>query len=547
MSTCAHCQSSLEVIDSDRKIYQSLSIPEPTLCPKCRNIRRMTWRNDRVFYHGKSALSGKPMISMYPPETPYKIYLQSEWYSDQWDPMDYGRDYDFNRPFFGQFYELQLAVPRMNLDIVNCENSDYCNYCGDDKNCYLDIAGEDNEDCYYNLFVKHSKDVADCTFIYNSRYCYECINCYNGYNLKYAQHCNNASDSLFVYDCIGIKNCLFSYNLRNKEYYIFNQPHSREEYEKKKSEILNGSYSTLQSAVEIWKKHLKDNAVFRDVYKVNCENVTGNDLNHCKNVQFGFNVTHAEDSKYLYDVLDAKDCLDLNYSLYKPELSVELISTLNMTHSAFSMASHFCHATFYSEQCNHSSHLFGCEGLMRKQYCILNKQYTKDEYEQLLPKIIEHMKSTGEWGEFFPTAMSPFAYNETVSQEYYPLPKEEALALGYRWSDDQEIKKYKGPIYLIPDNITEVDEELCKQVLVCETSGKPYKIIPQELKYYRTHHLPIPRKSPHQRHLDRMTIRSPRSLFDRTCGKCKKEIQSPFSPERPEKVYCEECYLKTVY
>jgi len=31
------------------------------------------------------------------------------------------------------------------------------------------------------------------------------------------------------------------------------------------------------------------------------------------------------------------------------------------------------------------------------KYCILNKQYSKEEYEELVPKIIEHMQKTGEW------------------------------------------------------------------------------------------------------------------------------------------------------
>ena len=64
---------------------------------------------------------------------------------------------------------------------------------------------------------------------------------------------------------------------------------------------------------------------------------------------------------------------------------------------------------------------------MNSQYCILNKQYTKEEYEELLPKIIEHMKSTDEWGKFFPTEDSPFAYNETVASEFYPITKDEVL------------------------------------------------------------------------------------------------------------------------
>ncbi len=548
MKTCNQCQSSFKITPADRVVLEALSVPEPRLCASCRNIRRMAWRNDRTFYHAKSALSGKPMISMYPPETPYQIYLQGEWYDrNKWDPLDYGRDYDFNRPFFEQFAELQKVVPRMNLDIVNCENSDYCNYCGDDKNCYLDIAGESNEDCYYNLFVKYSKDTADSTFVYNSQHCYESINCHDCYNLSFAQYCNNTSDSAFVYDLVGCKNCLFSYSLRNKEYYIFNEPHSKEAFEKKRDEILNGSYESLQSALKIWYKNLKEKGIFRDFYQVNCENSTGNNLKNCKNVHYSFNATNCEDSQYLYDVLDAKNCMDLNYSLYNPELSYELISTLSLNHCAFCTATHYTSDSYYCDQSNHSKYLFGCVGVSRKEYCILNKQYSKEEYLELLAKIIDHMKSTGEWGEFFPASLSFFGYNETVAQEYHPLSKIEALAQGFKWSDQQDIKKYKGPDFIIPDNIAQVDSSLSNQVLNCEVSGKPYKVIPQELIYYKNQHLPVPHRSPHQRHLDRMSLRNPRQLWERQCDQCSNSIQTTFSPQRPEQVFCEPCYLKEIY
>ena len=547
MPNCKQCQSPFKIQNDDRQLFEQLKIPEPTLCPKCRNIRRMTWRNDRTFYHDKSALSGKPMISMYPPGTPYTVYLQDEWYGDKWDAMNYAREFDFSRPFFEQFAELQLAVPRMNLDIVNCENSEYCNYCGDEKNCYLDIAGEANEDCYFNLFVKYSKDVMDCTFVYKSNHCYESINCHECYNLYYGEYCNNTSDSMFAYDMIGCKNCLFSYNLRNKEYYIFNEKHTKEEYEKKRDEIFNGSYKILQGALKIWREHLKKNAIFRDTYQANCEKCIGNNLKNCKNVQFGFNVTNAEDSKYLYDVLDAKNCSDLNYSLYKPELSYELISTLSMTHSAFNMASHFCHDVFYCDQCNHSKHLFGCNALTHKEYCIFNKQYSKDEYYELKDKIIEHMKSGGEWGQFFSSKFSPFGYNETVAQEYYPIDKKEAQKHGLKWADEVKTKNHKASAYQLPDSIKDVKEDIINQVLTCEESGKPYKIIEQELRYYKNHNLPISRRSPHQRHLDRMSIRAPRRLWERECDKCKKSIGTTFAPDMEEKVLCEGCYLKEVY
>ena len=84
------------------------------------------------------------------------------------------------------------------------------------------------------------------------------------------------------------------------------------------------------------------------------------------------------------------------------------------------------HHVWYSMNCYDSSYLFGCDGLRNKQYCIFNKQYTKEEYEVLVTKIIGHMQQTGERGEFFPSSMSSFGYNETVANEYYPINKEES-------------------------------------------------------------------------------------------------------------------------
>jgi hypothetical protein len=35
------------------------------------------------------------------------------------------------------------------------------------------------------------------------------------------------------------------------------------------------------------------------------------------------------------------------------------------------------------------------------------------------------MKSAGEWGEFFPTELSTFGYNETAANEYFPMTEKE--------------------------------------------------------------------------------------------------------------------------
>lgn len=543
---CGNCKRTFQIEEKDSDFYARLGVSEPTLCPLCRVQRRMTWRNDRSFYLRKCDLSGKQMVSIYPADTSFPVYHPDEWYSDKWNALAYGQDFNFEKPFFEQWNELFLKVPRLGIDLVNCENSYYCNYCGDDKNCYLDIAGEGNEDCYFDLFTKYSKNCVDCTFVYNSELCYESINCYQCYGVRHSIYLDNCSDCSFCFDLKGCKNCLFSSNLRQKEFYIFNKPYTKEAYEEEVKKLKLGSHEGLEKAIEQWKKVMQE-AIHRDMVRLNSENCLGDQIKNSKNCYYVFNVSDCEDSKYLYDVLQAKDCQDLNYSLYDPERSYELISTLSMKFSAFSLESHYCNEVFYCKQCNNSSSCFGCIGLSRAKYCILNKQYTKEDYESLLPRIIEQMEKTGEWGEFFPSELAPFGYNETVAQEYYPLGKEQALKQGFNWKDSDESSEYQGPSIQIPDLIENVDEGITKQILRCEVSGQLYKVVPQELRFYKEQRIPIPRRSPDQRHRDRLKLRNPRALWNRPCAQCNRLVWSSYSAERPEKVFCEECYLKMVY
>ena len=160
------------------------------------------------------------------------------------------------------------------------------------------------------------------------------------------------------------------------------------------------------------------------------------------------------------------------------------------------------------------------------------------------------MQKTGEWGEFFPASISPFGYNETVAQEYFPLSKEEALKQGFNWSD------YEAPFPKVdktipgeklPDDIGKIPDDVLNWAILCEVTKKPFKIIKQELDFYRKHNIPLPKRHPDERHLDRMKLRNPRHIFNRKCDKCHTEMQTTYAPDRPEKVYCESCYNKEVY
>lgn len=277
------------------------------------------------------------------------------------------------------------------------------------------------------------------------------------------------------------------------------------------------------------------------------ENVTGNGINQCRNTFECFDVSKLEDCKYCVWFHESKNCMDIYAWGFPVNECYECMEAGAGTyHTLFSVSTYQGADVLYSYYSMNSKNLFGCVSSQSKQYCILNKQYTKEQYESLLPKIIEHMQGTGEWGEFFPMAVSPLAYNQTVAQDYLPISSDQAKNLGAMWHEEASIKTSGEPIS-IPDSLLEVDKSICDQVFICAESGKPYKITTQEFQFYQKYGIPVPAFSFEVRHKHRLARRNPRQLWDRSCVKCAAPLRTSYAPERPEIVYCEECYASAVY
>lgn len=556
--TCKQCNAAFQITDDDLKFYDKVSpviagekyqIPAPTLCPDCRQQRRMAFRNERKLYQRKCDLTGKQIISIYSPDKPLIVYDQKEWWSDKWDALDYAREYDPARSFFEQFRDLWLTVPQMNVRNENNLNSDFCNLTANCKNCYLVFESSNNEDCLYGYWLQKCSDCADTSYSHESILCYEADNCYNCYRLLWSRDCANCSDSACLIDCTGCKNCLFCVSLHQKEYCIYNKQYTREEYEKERKKYRDGSWRTTQ-------KNLREFESFvlkfpkKYAHSVHAENCSGDYIRQSKNCISCFHAHDAEDCKFGEHVWrDSKNNRDVSTVGREAELVYESINTaLGAMHDLFCIQCWsgtadltYCIGCFSSQNC------FGCIGLRHKRYCLLNKQYSKEEYEKLVPKIIRRMEKMGEWGEFFPPKISEFGYNETVAAEQFPLNEEDALKRGFKWHGQERLEKYEGGKTLIPDNIADVGDEILKEILTCENCGKNYRIIRQELDFYRKIDVPVPHHCPDCRYKNRMHHRNPNQLYIRACAKCQAEIQTTYAPDRPEIVYCEKCYLKVVY
>ncbi len=547
MKSCIQCSAPFVIPAADSEYYKNIHVPDPTRCPACRMQRRMAFRNERHLYKRKCDFSGKEIISLYPPTSRFTVYDQNVWWSDKWDVLKYGRSYDFSRPFFEQFGELLRAVPRISLQNRNNENSEYCNDTDDMKNCFLCFNAEQAEDCHYSNTFGYSRNSMDLMWCLNAELCYECTKVHDSYHSFWCLNGKNLSDCFFSEDCQSCQNCFGCVGLRQKKYCLSNEQLSKSEYE----EFIKHFAFTHSSIAEVRKKTAELNlrVPHKNLQIEQSEDSTGDYISNSKRCGSCFDVMNSENSKYIWDglVVNSYDCFNTGIN---SNFLYECVGVYNSNNVKFSHKCSQSSDILYSDYSAHSTHLFGCAGLRNKKFHILNKEYPEKEYFELLAKIMKHMESTREWGEFFPFTLSSVGYNDSMAQEYFPVAKEEALQKGFVWNDYVS-PKMTGTKTLeasaLPERIADVPDDVLNWAVECEKDEKPFKIIPPELEFYRTNGLPLPRLCPDCRHYLRKSRINPRKLWTRDCGKCGKSMETTYAPERPEIVYCEECYLGSVY
>lgn len=551
---CAQCSKTFTIEDCDVAFYKKIDVPPPTLCPDCRQQRRLAFRNESTLYSRTCDSCAKKIISLYSADSSYTVYCSDCWWSDRWDAHTYGRDVDFSRPFFEQWQELHIQVPRIALNASHNENSDYVNQSGYNKNCYLLFAGEYNKDVLYGTQVIKSKNCVDVLNCIESEYCYEAVDVEKCYKTFFSRNCKNCTDALFLFDCRSCSDCLFCVNLRNKNYYIFNKPYSKEEYLKKKEKIIRQLRAGDVAPLHAQFQEIYAQAIHRPAEIANCESSVGDYLFNSKNCTTCFDVTKAENCAFVFSGFNITDLHDACHTT-DAELAYESTSVGYGSYNTHFTINCWGTVDSYYVDVVHSSHdLFGCVGMNKAQFCILNKEYTEDEYRVLLPRVIAHMQNTGEWGEFFPMHYSQFAYNETVAHEYFPLSEQDVKACGLRWIAEPAYEQKKNES--LSCSIDDAQDDICNMTLVCETTGKSYKVTKQELAFYRSMGLPIPRRCPRARHAERFHARNPRQLWHRQCmctqpshdhhGRCAQEFETCYSPDRKELIYCETCYQKEI-
>jgi len=580
--TCQNCKNNFILEENDFSFYEKMRVPPPTFCYLCRAQRRMAFRNERVLFKVKDAFTGENIFSTYPKESGRKIITREAWFGDTWDAIEYGSDYNFSKPFLQQLIELERKVPMYNFNVIRMIDSPYAFNATGLKNSYLVVNSNYSEDCMYGNAIDYCKDCVDNSHISHSERCYESFWLTNCYQCYFTQRAEDSRNLWFCRGCIGCHDCFGCANLVNGSYCVFNKKYSKEEYQKIIKEMDLDTYEGITKAREkvrgFW-----DVQPVKHIQGIKNVDSSGSYITHCRNVKDSYLVRESENMRYCQymQVPRNKDNYDVtNWGEYA-ELCYE---TLECGESSYNNKfckncwpacrnNEYCMTMFSSADC------FGCVGLKKKQYCILNKQYTKEEYEKLVSKIKGHMDempyidSQGivyKYGEFFPIEFSSLGYNNTLAAQHFPLSKEEARKKGYTWIEGEKGEyKITKEASKLPDSIEDAEDQILKEIIECENCKKAYRILENELAFLRREKIPLPRMCNDCRHERRMRDRLTIHLYERHCmcagekdrtgvykntakhfhgdKPCTEKFKTGYSPERPEIIYCESCYQKEVY
>ena len=543
---CIDCKNEFIVDSGDLILYEKIGLKIPDQCFFCRMKQYLAFWVFGKFRKGVSDLSGESLITVLPNNARYPIYKSKEWWGDGWDPMLFGQSYDPLRPFFDQLKELQEKIPRPHQTGESNTNCDWCDDAWESKNCYLSRSFVKCENLNYGYRVIDTKDSFDVYFSYNLQDSYDCLACHNSFNLNFSENSRDCIDSYFLFDCRNCQNCFMCYNLRNKQYCIRNKQYTKEEYDKELKKINLGSHKNLEILKNEFENILKNNAVHRENFNLKTTDSLGNYLTNCDKCINTFVLDNSQNCRNILRGIDQRDCIDQLCTLHTQVSGNNscVSGGYQVKHSIWSDARY----SEYLDLCIEVEYCFGCAGLRKKKYCILNKQYNEEEYENLKNKIIRDMELRGEYGKIPPYNMGLCDYNLSTSMIYFPnATKEEVIKRGGYWSEE-DLSSQDGIFSSkLPDSIVDTDKNVSSQALICPESKYRFNISNAEYDFHKRKGFALSRLHFDLRMLKKARKTAVLKSYPNKCFYCKKDIMAYYPPEWGyNKIACEECYKQNI-
>lgn len=457
-------------------------------------IKKNASRKPLIFYR----LDGE--VSRYHDKTRFKNIIKTSEFNklrDDWLPY---LAYNFDKNFFENISQLQQVVPRWYImDFYgneNCEYSDCCFWWA--KNCYLTVVAWDNaENILYTYQVATNViNVLNSNSIFsNCENIYTCGFVSNSYNIFFSRNIHNCANIRMSHNLQWCKECVLCNWLENQTYCIQNKQYPKEEYLKLKQNILSKKNKFLafyQKSVEL--------------KNFNSKNSTGKWLINCENVENGIYITDTKDSKNIvlgwitaHNIVNSVDVWINSHDLYWVNSAWDDSNNLYFCGEIWK-----CSELYYSYFMEHCSYCIWCMWLKNKQFCILNKQYTKEERFELANKIFAQMESDWTLWDFFPASVNPFYFNDTAAYliddsfskkemewEWYLRRDDEIKVDIPQWSETVKSTELGQYQWFDSEWNRTINSEILKKVII-DKKWNYYRIVKMEYDFLMKHGLPLP-------------------------------------------------------
>ncbi len=547
-----YCEVKFKITDEDIKFYKKLRVPPPKCCPTCRRQRRFASVNRINFYkrNNDAPDSKEKIISNVPPTSPLIVYDLDYYRSTNWDPLSFAQKYDSETSFFNQFYELRLKVPQYAIIRDSSSiNSEFSLNGKNLKNGYFVSGGHNSENVWYSIFVNNSREVMYSQDVTNCDRCYEII---MGKNLSLCNFCYFSKDcisSQFIFDCRNCQDCFGCVNLHNKRYCFFNEQLSEIDYrEKIKLLNLESRLNFLKTTEYFW-KFVKSNPI-RASRSMNNIDSTGVLILNSKNCHDVTSCENGENNRYVDMAMDVRDSMDV-YTAGKSEMLYETSAVAtDSANIKFSSGSKYVTNSEFLINYHNCQYCFACIGLENRNYCIFNKSFTPEDYFKEIDRIKSSLLKKSEYGDFFPAEFSSFAYNGSEASLSYPLNKEETEKFGALYQPEIDTDTQGLDVLLpkdVPDSIDDVTDNILDKALICEKSGRPFRIVKSELEFYRKFKLPIQTIHPLLRMKNTFEYLGNNLFYKGVCKQCGIQLETIYKVDAGWSLYCEQCYKKEIY
>lgn len=595
MSECKYCSSKYPLYSIEKEQYDKYAFKYTDICPTCNFKSLYSYINDKHLYNRKDSKTGKNLISILSEDYNWEVIDANNYRIQLVDDLWFKYSKEIWPDIFDDFLKLYNDFPKPSRLVFQwVENGDFSSHVGTSKNLYLSYCVfSECEDIYYSLKITDSKNVFDSYHIASSSNIYSSHTIGTSHDVSFSRNSVDCSGLLFCSDMNNCKECIFCCNQVNKSYMVYNKQYTKEEYESIKKWIYEKlwDYNSFKFLKNKFQEFLDQNLSDATINMNNCQKVNGEATFYSFNSVNVFAGTWVSNSANVMiggDFSDDKWNNIINSLEFwtNCENSICAFSfgynTYNVNYCGFVSSSSNIDYCFDMEWCEDC--LF-CVWLRNKKYCILNKQYTKQEYFKLREEIVNHLKYTGKWGENIAFSSSPFPYNDTLSYDIFKVNKviysdgkEEIIdenavwtvnvlwdsfisdaIYDMWWNEKIKIKwRTKNKEINIPENmkilksenianINQVWNDILDKTIICEESGRPFRIIKQELDYLKKKWFPIPRVHQENR-IDKILSDRPKwQMHVWICDNCHKESLTVFKNKPKYKVFCPACYKQFMY